>query len=800
MRPGARPLLLGREVRQVHCVGVGGMGVAPLAIYLAQCGFAVTGEDDALGAEVRALLARERVTVGPLPADCELVVYSSAIGKTHPAYLAAAARKLPLVRRGELLAEVVRGKKLVAICGSHGKTTTTAMLISALRRAGFPAGWVLGGLFADDTPPARTGSSDWVVAEIDESDGTIDAFAPEITVVVNLDWDHPDYYRREADLEATFAALFQRTRGAVLVSDACAMSARLVGRTNPSAVAEPMADKPEMPAVADPARRGRLALPRTFGRSGDFRGEIDGESAGGMTLRLGGEFAIAEAAVQARGDFNAANATAALAAAQLMGATLAPGLLADFPGVRRRQTTLHATTGLTVVEDYAHHPAEIRALLASLRRRAGEAGRLVVVFQPHRFSRTAQFKAEFAAALAVADSVHLLDVYPAGEAPLAGGTAADIYAELKRIAGALPLSYLPGGGAGFFRALTRDAARGGLVAFVGAGDIDRLARAWLEELREEARQARRWDDFVAAVKPLLARETKFRREEPLAGKTTMRVGGAARAYAEPASVADLQTLLREAAARGVEVFMLGRGSNLIVPDEGVDGLVLALAHESWAGFEPRGDGRVWAGAGLRLKQLCGLAAKAGLTGFEFLEGIPGSVGGALRMNAGAMGGWMFDVVEEVQLMTMAGELQTLGKAAMHVDYRHCAELHHAIALGALLRPASQADAESVARQIDVYRRKRQESQPREPSAGCIFKNPPGNSAGRLIDESGLKGERVGDAEVSTVHANFIVNRGQATGADVLELVRRVRARVRQVKGVELEPEVLLYGKNWRDVL
>jgi UDP-N-acetylmuramate--alanine ligase len=770
MRPAGRPGLFGREVRHIHCVGVGGMGVAPLAIYLAQSGFAVTGEDDALTDDMRALLVRERVAVSPLPADCELVVYSSAIAKTHPAYAAALARKLPLVRRGELLAEGLRGKKLVAVCGSHGKTTTTAMLITALRTAGFPAGWVLGGLFTDDTPPARTGSSEWVVAEIDESDGTIDAFSPELTVVVNLDWDHPDFYRREADLEATFAALFKRTRGPVLVSDACALSARIA------------------PAA------------KTFGRSGKFSGAIAMESAGCMTLRLGGEFAITEAVVKAQGDFNAANATAALAAAQLMGATLTPALLAEYPGVRRRQTTLRVTDDLSVVEDYAHHPAEIRALLASLRRRVGDTGRLVVVFQPHRFSRTAQFKAEFAAALAVADSVHLLDVYAAGEAPIAGGTTADIYAELKRIAGALPLSYLPGGGTVFFRSLSREVRRGDLVAFVGAGDIDRLARGWLEVLQEDAMKAQRWDDLFAAVKPLLAKETKFKREEPLAAKTTLRVGGAARVYAEPASVADLQTLLREAAARGVEVFMLGRGSNLIVPDEGVDGLVISLLHEAWAKFEPRSDGRVWAGAGLRLKNLCGLATKAGLTGFEFLEGIPGSIGGALRMNAGAMGGWMFDVVEEVQLMTMAGEVQVLAKSAMHVDYRHCAELHHAIALGALLRPASQADAEAVARQIDVYKRKRQESQPREPSAGCIFKNPPGNSAGRLIDESGLKGERVGDAEVSTVHANFIVNRGAATGAEILELVRRVRARVRQVKGVELEPEVLLYGKNWRDVL
>ncbi|MBC7368501.1 MAG: UDP-N-acetylmuramate dehydrogenase [Undibacterium sp.] len=310
----------------------------------------------------------------------------------------------------------------------------------------------------------------------------------------------------------------------------------------------------------------------------------------------------------------------------------------------------------------------------------------------------------------------------------------------------------------------------------------------------------RWDDFIAAVRPRLAATAKFSLEEPLAAKTTIRIGGAARLYAEPGSAEDLRTLLIAAAAAGIAVFPLGRGSNLVIPDSGVDGLVISLAQESWATFEPRPDGRVWAGAGLRLKNLCGLAAKAGLTGFEFLEGIPGNLGGALRMNAGAMGGWMFDVVEAVQLITLAGEIRTVPRAAMHVDYRHCAELHAAIALGALLRPGSHADADAVSRQIDVYKKKRQESQPRDPSAGCIFKNPPGNSAGRLIDQTGLKGERVGDAEVSAVHANFIVNRGAATSADLVELVRRIRARVQAAHGIDLEPEVLLYGKNWSEVL
>ena len=770
MRPSALPLLFGREMRHVHCIGVAGMGVGPLAVYLAQLGFAVSGEDDALTEAMRALLTRERVTLGETPVATELVVHSSAVAQTHPAYVAAVARGLPLVRRGELLAEVTREKKLVAVCGSHGKTTTTAMLITALRRANFPASYVLGGLFADDTPPARAGSNDWVVAEIDESDGTIDCFAPEITVAVNLDWDHPDRYRAHAEFEATFTALFARTRGTVLVSDACARSVRAA----PAAI--------------------------TFGRTGDFSGRIERETGARMTLTIGGRFAPMNAAVRAAGDFNAANATAALAAAQLMGAKLSATLLADYPGVRRRQSTLHVSAALTVMEDYAHHPAEIRALLLSLRRRVVGGGRLVVAFQPHRFSRTAQFKTEFAAALALADCVHLLDVYAAGEAPIAGGTTADIYAELKRNAAALPVSYLPADDAGFLRALSHDAQRGDLVVFVGAGDIDRTARAWLKIWQEDTMKAKRWDDFVAALKPQLSRETKLKREEPLALKTTMRVGGAARVYAEPASVTDLQAVLRAARTAGVEVFLLGRGSNLIVPDEGVDGVVISLTHEAWATFEPVAGGGVRTGAGLRLKNLCGLAAAAGVAGFEFLEGIPGSVGGALRMNAGAMGGWMFDVVEEVELMTFDGEVKTLARAAMHVDYRHCAELHDAIALSARLRPATAADADAIKRQMDVYARKRHETQPREPSAGCVFKNPPGSSAGRLIDESGLKGERVGDAEVSPTHANFIVNRGHATSTDVLELVRRVRARVRQVKGVELEPEVLLYGKNWKDVL
>src|SRR5690606_28268132 len=211
--------------------------------------------------------------------------------------------------------------------------------------------------------------------------------------------------------------------------------------------------------------------------------------------------------------------------------------------------------------------------------------------------------------------------------------------------------------------------------------------------------------FADNARLRISAASKLAREEPLANKTTMRVGGAARVYAEPVDIADLQGLLRMAREQGVPVLPLGRGSNLIVADEGVDALVISLGHARWATFEPRGAVRVWGGAGLRSKNLCRLAAKARPTGYASLAGLPGNVGGALRMNAGAMGGWMFDVVEEVQFVTLQGEIVTRRKEDMQVTYRHCADLDHAIALGALLRPAAASDADTVNRQIDVYRRK-----------------------------------------------------------------------------------------------
>lgn len=298
----------------------------------------------------------------------------------------------------------------------------------------------------------------------------------------------------------------------------------------------------------------------------------------------------------------------------------------------------------------------------------------------------------------------------------------------------------------------------------------------------------------------LSPEAVLRESEPLARKTTFRVGGSARFYAEPANPGDLVELLRFAAREKMDPLCLGRGSNLLLADGELPFVVFRLQHSSWRRIEELDGGRLRIGAGLRLQELCSAAARHGLAGFEFLEGIPGTVGGALRMNAGAMGGAMFDVVESVRLVRPNGDERTLGRDSLTFGYRHCSDLRDAFAVEAVLQSSGKNDSGAIRRTIAEFREQRKAGQPRESSAGCIFKNPEGNSAGRLIDQAGLKGLRVGGAEVSLIHGNFIINSGNATSGDILELIRRIRSEVFEKLSIRLEPEVQLLGRQWNEVL
>jgi UDP-N-acetylenolpyruvoylglucosamine reductase len=287
--------------------------------------------------------------------------------------------------------------------------------------------------------------------------------------------------------------------------------------------------------------------------------------------------------------------------------------------------------------------------------------------------------------------------------------------------------------------------------------------------------------------------TDICRDEPLAKHTTLRIGGPADVYVEPASEADLVAAVKFCHERSLPFFVIGRGSNLLVRDGGVRGVAICLAQPNFSRIEVAGE-RLHCGAGAKLKNIANEAKRNGLGGVEFLEGIPGSVGGALRMNAGAMGGATFNVIESVRFMDHTGKIQELSRAGMPVEYRCCPLLKDHIALGAVFR-CLPAPREEIEKRMKEFSERRWASQPAAPSAGCTFKNPATISAGKLIDELGLKGTRVGGAAVSTEHGNFIVNDGNATARDVLELIAILQQRAKTERGIELQTEVEIIGAD-----
>ena len=305
-------------------------------------------------------------------------------------------------------------------------------------------------------------------------------------------------------------------------------------------------------------------------------------------------------------------------------------------------------------------------------------------------------------------------------------------------------------------------------------------------LRESSSRA---TGLAEAVSP----KTVIRRNEALAKRTTLRVGGPADFYVEPATEEDLAAVLQFCGANGLPFFLLGRGSNLLVRDGGFRGVVICLARPQFSRIEVTGH-HLYCGAGAKLKAVAVEAKRHGLTGLEFLEGIPGSVGGALRMNAGAMRSWMFDVVESIRIMDYQGQTHESDAAGAKAEYRSCSLLKNHIALSAVLK-GHPAAREVIEQRMNAFSQKRWASQPAAPSAGCIFKNPDAVPAGKLIEELGLKGTRVGGAMVSREHGNFIVAEGKATAADILKLIEVIQQRAKTERGIELETEVQIVGED-----
>ena len=453
-----------KRYRHIHFVGIGGAGMSGIAEILLTLGYTVSGSDQRRGDTLERLeRLGAKVFVGHDGTHIEganVVVYSSAIARDNAEIVAARQRHIPVIPRAEMLAELMRLKYGIAIAGTHGKTTTTSMTGAVLADGRLDPTIVVGGRVLNFGANARLGQGEYLVAEADESDGSFLKLAPTIAVVTTIDAEHLDYYGSLEGISEAFVTFLNKVPfyGAAIVCLDEPNVQRVLPRLEKRVITY------GLESAADLVAR-RLQL---VGLTSRFEVVLRGTVLGECTLRVPGRH-------------NVANALAAIAVGldvEVPFPTI-QAALAGFAGVQRRFQVRGTASGVTVVDDYGHHPAEIRATLAAAK--AGFEGRVVTIFQPHRYTRTFHLRDEFVTAFYQADVLVVLDIYAAGEAPIEGVSAADL-AERIRAHGHRHVSYLGGDRATVLDHL-RDITRpGDLVLTLGAGDVGQLGPALLERL------------------------------------------------------------------------------------------------------------------------------------------------------------------------------------------------------------------------------------------------------------------------------------------------------------------------------
>lgn len=456
------------KLKRVHFVGIGGSGMSGIALVLKNLGFEVSGSD-LKESEVTNKLREAGITVfiGHDAANCgdaEVVVYSTAVKEDNPELVAALARGVPVIRRAEMLAELMRLKFSIAISGSHGKTTTTSLVTHILTRAGFDPTAVIGGIIMGADAGARLGQSEYLVAEADESDRSFLLLYPSIAVVTNIEPEHLDFYRDLSDLKREFVRFVNRVPfyGSVILGvDSPAVRAirsRIMRRVVTYAIDNPA----DFQAKDVQLYRWSSAFSLLYG----------GKEVGRFSLGMAGRH-------------NVQNALAAIAVGIELGIDFKTieQALATFSGVHRRLEKRGEVDGIVIYDDYGHHPTEIRVTVETLRH-AYPNERILVVFQPHRYTRTKLLAEEFGTSFDSADEVIITGIYPAGESPIPGVDEKLIVDAVKNksrpgliVHHISDLSLVP-------EFLRKRLQRNNVVLTLGAGSITHLAGEILQMLRE----------------------------------------------------------------------------------------------------------------------------------------------------------------------------------------------------------------------------------------------------------------------------------------------------------------------------
>jgi UDP-N-acetylmuramate--alanine ligase len=776
----------------VHFVGIGGIGMSGLARILRQWGYEISGSDSAHSSLLDELAAEGMVvgvghTMTAEAANADLVVATAAVRADNPEMRVAHDAGRTVIKRAALLGALADARRGVAVAGSHGKSTTSGMVVWALRALGadptFAIGAVLDG--PEGATNAAPGTGAEMVVEADEYDRSFLQLHPDVAVITNIDYDHPDIFPTLEEYDQAFVDFVSgmRSDGTLVISADDPGCARVMGRSD---------WQPGVEIV-------------TVGGSPDATWRIERTDEG---VRVVGKDDVAVSlALRVPGEHNVQNAAGALAALTSLGydASAAAAALADFPGVGRRFDMKGEASGVVVIDDYAHHPREIAATLRAARERFGER-RFWAVFQPHTYSRLKALLAEFASAFGDADRVVILDIYAARETETLGMSAANL---LERLPEGSLLARDPAHASEQLGDLVQP---GDVVLTLGAGSITEAGPLLLDRLQAKSasgerrkspsqRRAVSQESFPLPDLP----DVKVVRDAPMRLNTTWRIGGPADYLVRAGTTDDLLATVAWARGEGMPVTVIGGGSNLLVADNGIRGVTIlsrTTGERAAALIETQDLGnavQMRVAAQAPLSWTGRYAAEHGWSGLDWGVGLPGTIGGATVNNAGAHGTEQIDHLQHVVILTEEGDVKEQPAAWLEAAYRHtnikaAARPRPWIVLAAVML-LPKGDPVELVRLADEHAAFRKATQPTGACAGSTFANPLGDYAGRLLDACGLKGFSVGGAMFSPKHANWIVNDGSATAADVRELIATAQERVRAEMGVELRREVEFLGED-----
>ncbi len=761
---------------RVHVMGICGVGAAGVAWMLHLRGWKVSGCDCNIPPTMSRFFARNGIEVlqDHDPAhltECDAVVYSAAIHADEPELVLARKAGLIVQSRGECLAGWVSGLRSVAVCGTHGKTTASCFATRLLQCIGQKPLWCLGGFTSRLLTNAGPRQGDLAgkllpdqiaVAEADESDGTLAHEHPAITLITNIDIDHLDHFQNAEEIEQCFATAIDHTREGVAVC----------------------ADAPRAMRVAATFKNGPII---TYGFSLDamLRATELRRTAEATTFVLSyNNRRLAELSLPVPGDHNVLNALGAMAACLLLGfdadslAEALPQACAELPR-RRFQWMTPRDAAVRVVMDYAHHPTELLALLSIAKLQP--AGRLRLVFQPHRYSRTKNFLDDFVKVLTGVAEVILLPVYAASESPEAGCDSHELYARMR--ANDPKLSVLLGRTVSEVTAYLQQTAReGDFILVAGAGDVERIAH----DLGATSGEKVSAYQTQETLRHHLGEDVVLRANEPLANHSFYRVGGTVEVFATPRDVPALSALCAVCKANAIPLVAQGLGANRWFSDLGLPGVLCELKGEAFSGYEREGD-TVTVGAGLTGAELLARLEADGLSGLEFLQGVPGTVGGWARMNAGAHGHEFWERVINIRTVLNDGQLRHIPSEAFTAGYRSVRGLTGMILIAVTLRlTPSTPEAIREARHAAATKRVQLEGQR---TCGSLFKNPADLKAGAVLDGLGAKTWSVGGAYVTPQHANIIAAGENCTASDILALMQKMRDAFARATGRLPQTEV-----------